>query len=450
MLQQFNEVPPSNTPPQPSFIERNGYLVKASIILLLVLMMQIPIQMISGLITERQERQHKAASEVSADWGLEQVVTGPILTIPYYIAQYEDGKPLKKLAYATVLPTNLNIDGKMISKIRHRNVYEIVVYNSKTKFSGQFDFKDFSTLNIPAGDIVWANATLNMGISDLRGIEETIKVKWDNLETEFASGIEAKGVLPSGVHAAVSINPQNSSAFEFNLSLKGTSKLHFTPVGAETKIKLNSNWEHPSFSGAYLPAAHEIKEGFKADWKVSYLNRKYPQMWLGDAYAQALAQSAFGVNLFLSGDHYAKSERTVKYSFLLISLTFLAFFFMEVLNKQKVHPFQYILIGLALCIFYSLLISFAEYLAYDVAYLVAAVMTISLIGFYTTGIFKDKKYGTGIMGILSFLYIFVFVVIRLEAHSLLMGSVGLFTALATVMYLSRHVDWYHLKTEESL
>jgi inner membrane protein len=454
MLPQFNAEEPSNRPHLPSFFEKNGYLFKAAIILLLVLLMQIPTGMISGLISEREHRQRQAAVDVSAKWGLEQVVSGPILTVPYYQIETIEGKSVKKVAYAHVLPTDLNISGELAPEKRYRTFYEIVVYNSQIKFAGQFDLADFNNLNIPAADILWKNAFLNVGISDLRGIEEQIKVKWDKGEYMFNAGIETNDVLQTGVHTIVPIHPigtQNSYTFEFNLELKGSSLLHFTPVGRETQVKIHSIWTNPSFRGAFLPDKRKITEkDFNAEWKVLHLNRAYPQMWKGNQFSQMVAQSAFGVNLLLPGDHYAKSERTVKYSFILIALTFMVFFFMEVLNRKKVHPFQYILIGLALCIFYSLMLSFAEHFNFDIAYLVAAAMTIGLIGLYTVAIFKDRKYAFLVGGILSILYLFVFVVVRLQDYSLLIGSLGLFVALATVMYLSRQIDWYNLKNEESL
>ena len=272
----------------------------------------------------------------------------------------------------------------------------------------------------------------------------------------FNAGIETTDVFEAGVHTMVPIAPvsassQNSYTFEFGLELKGSSLLHFTPVGRETKVKIHSNWTNPSFRGAFLPDTRKITEkDFNAEWKVLHLNRKYPQMWKDNQFSHALGESAFGVNLLLPSDHYAKSDRTVKYSFVLIALTFMVFFFMEILNKKKVHPFQYILVGLALCIFYSLLLSFAEHFNFDKAYWIAAVMTIALIGMYTIAIFKDKKYALLVTGILVVLYMFVFVVVRLQDYSLLIGSLGLFTALATVMYLSRQIDWYNLKNEDNI
>ncbi|MEO0044371.1 MAG: hypothetical protein RL329_3819 [Bacteroidota bacterium] len=448
MLERFNAAQPSNH--RPSVWERYSSFFKAAIILFLVIVMQIPIQMISALLSERSMRQRTAAAEMSVNWGLEQTVTGPILSVPYYINEDENGKSVRKLVYAHVLPATLNVNGTILPEKLHRRVYEVVVYNSKNKFSGEFDLKKFNSLNIPASDIVWDKCVLGMGISDLRGIEERIKLKWNQVETEFGSGVGANWMVNTGVHVpvAVSANAQTNYTFEFDLELKGTAKLYFVPVGAETKVKMTSKWTTPSFTGAYLPAIRRVtKEGFTADWKVSNLNRQYPQMWKHGSHP-VLESSAFGVNLMLSNDHYAKIERTIKYSFLLIALTFMVFFFMEVLNRKKVHPFQYILIGLAMCIFYSLLLSFSEHLNFDIAYFVAALMTVGLIGFYTMGIFKDKKYAMGVTSILAGLYVFVFVVVRMEEQSLLMGSVGLFVVLAAVMYLSREVDWYNLKTKQ--
>src|SRR5690606_38349357 len=178
--------------------------------------------------------------------------------------------------------------------------------------------------------------------------------------------------------------------FSLSLDLKGSEFLYFVPVGKETNINVTSAWQNPSFDGAFLPDQREIGDnGFTANWKVLHLNRNFPQQWTGSGYQ--ISSAAFGVNLLLPIDSYQKSMRSVKYAILFIGLTFLIFFFIEMLHKKSVHPFQYVLIGLALCIFYTLLVSISEYSNFNIAYLVASIMTIGLVTAYTYSVFDSKK-----------------------------------------------------------
>ena len=242
---------------------------------------------------------------------------------------------------------------------------------------------------------------------------------------------------------------KSSYHFAFDLVLKGSQQLYFAPVGRETKVKIQSKWATPSFDGAFLPDNRTISDaGFTADWKVLHLNRNYPQSWTGAR--NGIIESAFGVNLLLPTDHYKKSIRTVKYAFILIALTFLIFFFMEILNGRLVHPFQYILVGMALCIFYTLLLSFSEHLNFNIAYTLAAAMTVGMVTFYAKTIFETWQLAALVGGILTILYLFVFTIVQLNDYALLIGSLGLFGVLGIVMYLSRKIDWYNLGKTEKL
>ncbi|MDQ3100495.1 MAG: cell envelope integrity protein CreD, partial [Bacteroidota bacterium] len=183
---------------------------------------------------------------------------------------------------------------------------------------------------------------------------------------------------------------------------------------------------------------------FTATWRVLHLNRNYPQAWRSSAFA--LHESDMGVNLMVPVDQYQKSIRTAKYSTMLISLTFLIFFFVEVLNRRRIHPVQYILVGLALCVFYTLLVALSEHMAFNLAYALAAIGVIGLITAYSTAMFKQRRLTLLLTGILVLLFGFVFTIIQLEDLALLMGSIGLFIVLAIVMYLSRKVDWYSIQS----
>ncbi|MDO8897207.1 MAG: cell envelope integrity protein CreD, partial [Bacteroidales bacterium] len=266
----------------------------------------------------------------------------------------------------------------------------------------------------------------------------------------FNPGVLSNDVVESGVHALVNLNPDSTQNidFSFKLSLKGSQKLYFTPLGKVTDIDITSSWVNPSFNGAFLPDPRDVSEdGFSAQWNVLHLNRNYPQQWAGSSYS--VKESSFGVDLLLPVDNYQKTYRTARYAILFIGFTFLVFFFIEVLKKVFIHPVQYILVGIALVVFFTLLLSISEYLRFNHAYIVSAIATLSLVAAYVKAIIKNLRLTGLIVGILFILYSFIYVILQLQDLALLIGSIGVFVILALVMYFSRKIDWYHLNDDDS-
>ena len=201
--------------------------------------------------------------------------------------------------------------------------------------------------------------------------------------------------------------------------------------------------------GNFLPDERDISEtGFSANWNVLHLNRNYPQTWRANDYK--VQGSEFGTNLLLPVDNYKKAYRVTKYAVLFIALTFMVFFFVEILNKVFIHPIQYLLVGVALVVFFSLLLAFSEHMLFNLAYILSALLTLALVTMYTTAILKSRQLGLFICGILLVLYGFIFTIIQMEDYALLIGSIGIFVILAIVMYFSRKIDWYNIKIGESL
>jgi inner membrane protein len=228
--------------------------------------------------------------------------------------------------------------------------------------------------------------------------------------------------------------------FSATVSLKGTGNLLFVPTGRETRAEATSSWPNPSFTGSALPDLRTVQDsGFVASWKVLSLNRKYPQQWKQGVYD--LNSSAFGVNLIVPVDTYQQTTRSVKYAILIIGLTFTAFLLIEWVYSRPIHSLQYLLVGFALCIFYALLLSLSEYLGFNIAYGLAALATIGLIGWYVGSMLRSSKMSLFIIFLLAVQYGFVFTLIQLQDYALLMGSLGLFITLAVVMYFSRKIKW---------
>ncbi|MDD2983683.1 MAG: cell envelope integrity protein CreD [Crocinitomicaceae bacterium] len=434
---------------------KNNIYFKIGTILLIILLLMIPTSSIRGLIYERENTQEEAIHEVSSKWGEAQTISGPFISIPYYRYHKEYSKKdstekiIQFKEYIHILPSQLDIQGSINPEKRYRGIYEIVVYNSQLNISGTFNKFDIGTLDIQQKNILFDKAEFVVGINDLRGIEEQIKLTWGTEKVSFNPGVSSNDVVGTGINALLKLDPTDSTKYTFNLSihLKGSQQLYFTPVGKITDINISSEWPNPSFNGAFLPDHRNISEkGFKANWNVLHLNRNFPQIWIGDQHS--IQESAFGIDLLLPVDNYQKSYRSIKYAILFIVFTFLVFFFIEILNKVFIHPIQYILVGVALIVFYTLLLSISEHLQYNLAFIVSALATLILIAGYVRAILSSAKLMWLITGILTVLYSFIFVIIQLQDYALLIGSIGIFIILGLVMYFSRKINWYDLNLGE--
>lgn len=437
-----------------SFMQRNALSIKIVLIGILILLLFIPISMIKGLIEERSLTAANAATEVQDKWSSSQEITGPYLNIPFYENQentyYENGatkvKIQKVLNYLHILPETLEISGNIETEELRRGLYDVVVYRTPIKLKGKFVLPAEFQSEIIDKKLLTQNATLNIGLTDLRGISEQIEIKWGDKTLLFNPGLPDNDILHSGVSTHLNMEklfqPGDTVEFSVHLHLKGSQSLCFVPFGKTTWVNITSNCTTPSFTGAFLPENREITEtGFKADWKVLNLNRNYPQIFTGNRLYNYEDLSSFGIDLLLPVQQYQQSMRSAKYAFLIIILTFVVSFFAEIIQKKHIHPFQYLLIGLALCLFYTLLIAISEHLGFTVAYLISAIMTIILLTLYLAGVLKIRKTALTIGGLLALLYIYIFVLTRMETYALLAGSLGLFAILALIMYYSQKINW---------
>lgn len=439
----------TNTENIPGFYERNKTLLKGFLIGFLILLMLIPAAIVSNLVSERQERQAEVVKEVSSKWAGEQTIIGPIVIVPYKVYVQQGSATIAKTMYLNLLPESLLINGNAIPEVRRRSLYTVMLYRSDIELSGSFNPSEVQRWNIAPQDIMWEQSKLVLGLNDARGLEEEVVLNWGNTKKTMEAGVINSGVISSGLNTSVAFDSAGKASFNVRIKLKGSSRLYFTPVGKTTEVNLKSAWKSPAFDGQYLPDKPAVisADGFNAHWKILQVSRNYPQCWpSGNTYE--VEKSAFGVKLIQPADGYAKTDRSVKYAILFIALTFTVFFFIEILQKKQVHPLQYVLVGLALCIFYTLLLSISEYTGFNPAYFIAAVATVSLIGSYVWGIFKTFKIAAGFIFALGGLYTYIFILIQLEDYALLFGSVGLFVILAIIMYYSRKIDWYNTSKKQ--
>jgi inner membrane protein len=454
--------------------QKSKWIIKGCIIGFLALLMMIPMMYVKNLVFEREERQKEAAREISSKWAGPQNIIGPVLGIPFWNQEEGDTAARKILRkhIAYFLPDKLNINAIINPKEKHRGIFKVMLYDTKATISGSFAQPAFDKLNISADRIIWNEAFVVMNIADSKGLNDQLILNWKDSLIELAppSGSSDDGM--TAVLKTTSAEDFSNINFSTTLDLNGSEQLLFTPIGKTTIVNIESAWQHPSFSGAMLPQTTDINDsGFKATWKSMAHKRNFPQQWVDGAYkfdhyfpapAQegstrfngssttsdastvpiaSLGTSAFGVDLFIPVNGYQKTLRTIKYALLCILLTFAAFFLIETAHKKSVHPFQYGLVGLALILFYTLLLSFSEYTGFNTAYVIASGATIGLIGWFVKSILQSAKATTLLSVVLVLVYSYVFSLLQLQDYSLLLGSIGLFLTLAVVMYFSKKLQW---------
>lgn len=438
----------------------NSVMLKLAIITFLMLLLLIPTSMIQSIIYEREILNEQASLEVSSKWGHSQTINGPVMTIPI-IYEYQEKekkdkeekiKTYQKTEYFHLLPDDLSINGDVAPQVLKRGIYESVVYESKLFISGNFHVSlekiKHKVKQQNMKEIRLDKAFLTVGISDLRGIKEQLSIRWLDQPIPVESGSRIRNMIATGVTAILpdlAKSDVENQKFELLLDIQGSQNLSFVPLGKVTTVNLKSDWHSPSFDGSFLPDFRDVNEnGFTADWKVLQLNRDIPQYWQGSNIGQSMHEAAFGVTLMSTVDDYKKSVRSAKYAVMTIALTFLMFFLVEVINKRKIHPFQYALVGLGLCLFYILLVSISEHTNFNIAYGISTAGIITMIGLYSVSVLKVKKLSALLSVALAGIYAFLFVTLQLSDYALLMGSLGLTLILGLTMYFTRNIDWYKL------
>ena len=456
------QAPPPLPKSQPSFTRRHSTIIKLIGVGVLVLLLLVPLAMITGVLNERLSRRNEAVADITSSWGKEQNVIGPVLGIPY---QYKfrtmkeiplGGDKVERreveetaIANAYFLPETLNITGDVQTQTLHRGIYDAAVFRAQVKLSGKFAPPDFGALKIDLQDVQWKDAFVTIAMNDMRGTRESIVVDWGGVKRPLLPGSQIPGYT-TGATALLASDQPIASNVEYSIALdfNGSGGIFFTPFGVQNEATLKSNWADPGFRGAFLPAERSVRsDGFDAKWKISYYGRDYPQQWTAKTGNErfnttTVSNSFFGTEFLSILDAYRYVERSIKYGVLFLVLVFTTFFLFEVTARQKIHPFQYLMVGAALCIFYLLLLSVSEFIGFGWAYLIAAVASTGLITWYCRfflgGGVRTLMVGAGLGGVYTFLYI----TLRQQDYALLMGAIALFIVLAVVMYVTRKVDWY--------
>lgn len=442
-------------------------LFKTLIVGVLTFLIYIPLMMIQNTISERAMFRQEAVRSITADSVGDQTIIGPLLIIPYsehYEETVTDEKTKKTTIVKhaidrrlTVFPDELLVKGALDTDHRYRGIHKILIYSGLHLFSGKF--------TLPIGDdikhevqnsrLVFGNPHIALSIEDVRGVQNIPKITWNDQQSEFIQG-SGMTAFKNGLHAPLArmeLKQATSVAFSFELGLDGIESLRFAPLAKANQVTLGSKWPHPQFSGRFLPSpkTRTINDkGFSATWNISSLSSNAQQQLTLLENSNAAAPAAtekldfFGVSLIEPINIYSQSERAVKYGLLFVALTFAAFFLFEVLKQLPIHPVQYTLVGLALALFFLLLVALSERIDFMTAYIIASTGCIVLIGFYLSFALHNWKRGFGFGVALTILYGILFGLLQSENNALVMGSILLFGVLAAIMITTRKVNWYQL------
>lgn len=450
---------PPVLPASPATLARRrlAIFLKVGGILLLIALLHIPLGMTGGILAERRDYQSQAFDDVAGIWGRQQTVTGPILAVPYEyrtpvvrtrviegrMMETTETQMVTATATAYFLPELLQVEGNVEPEVRHRGIFDVVVYSTRLRLGGKFR-ADFAAAGIVAERIDWAKSRILLGISDLRGVRTVGEVEVNGLRSfAFESAAEA------GWMAATLDAGEAEKAIQFTLqaNLQGSGTLYFVPVGKQTAATLDSRWPDPSFTGAYLPVSRTVREsGFDAKWEVSHLSRGFAGSWTDRTtgwkdVTQKMEAAAFGVRFDQVSDSYGMAERARKYGMLFFVLVFAVFFLFETTGATPIHPLQYGIVGAALCLFFLGFLALSEFWATGVAYAVAATACTGLITWYAGSFLRSGRRALVVGSGLGATYGYLYFVLKSQDYALVAGTAALFVALALVMYFTRRVEW---------
>jgi inner membrane protein len=434
---------------------------KIGAIVLVALVLLIPIVQIRGLVSEREQTRDSVVAEMAQSTGYAQTITGPLLVVPYTRkvrawSEDREGQPPRLIeteiaGQLTFLPATFELDGALDVTERERGIYRARIFDAGVRITGAFELKANYGITSDLTDYTFDAPHLALGVSDIRGIGNALELDWNGDELPFEPGTTTS-LLAGGVHAALpapDIAGGRRLTYAIALSLRGTSDFQVTPIGRESRVRLTSNWPHPSFVGEFLPSEREVRaSGFNALWQTSFFATDLENVVTacrdgsaGHAACVELGKRHFGVSFIDPVDHYLQSDRATKYAFLFIGLTFAACFLLEVLRRLSVHPIQYGLVGLALAIFFLLLLSLSEHVGFMLAYAISAAACVSLIAYYVAHVIGNGRLGAWFGGALGSLYALLYAILSAEDYSLLIGSVLVFGVLGAIMVLTRKVNW---------
>ena len=460
----MSDVDPTASGPAPAssffqFLTR-GALPRLLLLGLLTLLLTIPLTMVNWVLSDRTGRQWEVESLIAEQWGAAQTIAGPVVRVPYIeiVTSTRNNETVQqeRRHMLEFLPETLTVDAQLAIEERAKGPYVIPVYGAELAINARLAQPDFAALGIEPSRILWNEAVISMAIADpsaLRGA--TLRIGDTALEIEpgFAPGVSDVG----GFHARLKALGSNGFGagrdLTLSLSFNGMTALSVLPLGEQTSVHIAGNWPHPNFAGSFLPVERTVSHtGFDATWEIASLARSLPNTKIdGSIVADAMfnyAGDRFGVELATPVDVYAQVDRVLKYGILVIGLTFASIFVIGVLRDVRAHTVQYLLVGGSLVLFYLMLLALAEHMPFVFAYAIASLLDLAAVSLYV-GRTVSRGAGLTVALLLATVRGFMYLLLQEEDFSLLIGSVGLFVALAVVMYATRNADWYRIGTNRT-
>ena len=437
---------------------------KGITIAILILILLIPSTMIQNLIMERQDRSRETVQKINDKWSRSQTLCAPLLLVPYTTTQLDKDKKLYYEEHTLyITPKFLKINTSLTPEERYYGIYKAILYKSDIHFEGSFS--GLTNLKIDNSELHFDKSQIAIGITDLRGVTQNpdFKIGDKNLEATVGvvklfsvdENVDADGISKYGSRVSYS-RPANISSktlivnlkdvtltdslfFDCTMKLNGSGAISFIPIGQNTAVTLNGQWQSPSFIGSFSPESTVDNKQFNANWNILSFNREIPETW-SDNNVTNLGDNSFGVNLIQTVDQYQQNMRSAKYALMFIVLTFIVFFFVEIFTKKPIRFFQYVLVGIALILFYSLLLSLSEQIGFGWAYLTASAATILMTTVYFYSLIKQKRATFILAGIMIILYSFLYIILQVEDFALLFGSIFLFVILGVIMFVSNKTN----------
>ena len=426
------------------------FWIKLAFVFAMTLAILVPLALIDGVIEDRQRNRAEAVEQISATFAAAQVFGGPVLVVPYtesveVDAAFEGGtRKLRRDEQRqwVFFPEMLQVGGPIRPSTRRLGLHAVRVYEWAGRAEARFTV-DIPTTSDPLANRRIGRPWLSYGIADVRGLVGTPRLTVDGASVAVRQGLGAGD--GSGVHARLATPAAGSRmqlSTRLDLVLGGTESLSLVPMGEKNRFALASSWPHPRLAGKFPARQPRISaSGFDAQWEISALAADAQRQYLAGRNLVS-GVDAVSVSLVDPVNAYTQADRAIKYGILFVLLTFVGFFMLELLLQLRIHPIQYGLVGLALSIFFLLLVSLSEHLAFALAYVLASTACVGLIGYYLCHVLGNLLRGVGFAVMLGALYAALYGLLVSEDNALLMGSLLLFGILAAIMVATRKVDWY--------
>ncbi|GAA6143453.1 cell envelope integrity protein CreD [Hydrogenophaga sp. 5NK40-0174] len=438
-------------------------LSKSVIIGMLMIMLWIPLLMVQATIQERSRYRDQATREVANSHARQQVVSGPVLWVPFterYPVTVRYGKEGEKIrtetreraSWQVVFPSRLETQAQIDTETRMRGIFPVTVYNSQQRSAGRFVWTPEKPVH-NQGVIEWGTPRVLMNVSDVRGLLGKPELNFSGRTFEIDQITQnPHPLMPLGVDLkGMSLRAGEPLDFVLDLDLAGTDRLGWVPLADDNSVTVTSPWPHPNFNGSFLPRQRDVSgSGFSATWRVPSLSSSaqttaldaLKQTGANDGHRQHLEN--FAVNLQDPVDVYRLTDRAAKYGMLFVVLTFVGFFISEAVRRWRVHPMQYLMVGAALVVFFLLLLSLSEHVSFAMAYFSASAACIALLGYYLRHVLGGWRQSFGMSSMLVAVYGVLYGILMSEDNALMMGSFLLFAVLALVMIATRKIDWYNV------